>query len=183
MKNSRKTPPIILFSGPIRSGKTATLINLILESPQSFSGFLSPDVEGKRMLYDIASEELFPFETDLEDLENNVVIGRFQFLRKAFQLGAGILKMVSGKAKFCVIDEVGKLEITHDAGFEPSVGIIITDFLKNHFPASQLILIVRDSLLEDFMAKFNLPSDSFLTFHDNKSLAEYLRKSFPNNPS
>jgi hypothetical protein len=82
---------ILLFSDGIQSGKTATLLNWI-KGKNNVCGILTPDVDEIRMLYDITQNKYYPFETDVNEIVQVEVIGRFVFLKSAFDKAIEILK-------------------------------------------------------------------------------------------
>lgn len=143
---------MIIFSRPVRSGKTSVLQNFIKEN-RSVAGILTPDLGGKRMLYDIANEHYHPFETNIEDGPNSLSVGKFYFLKDAFEKGREILRSI-GDSNFMIIDEVGKLEIEQDLGFEPAVSQLINHCKFNI--STKLILVIRDSLVEKAILKYGL---------------------------
>jgi nucleoside-triphosphatase THEP1 len=144
---------IIIFSKPIHSGKTTTLFQYI-KNNKHIGGFLMPDVDGKRMLYDIAKKKYHPFETLETDKSLTQQIGRFIFLQAAFEKGKNIISQYNNENIF-IIDEVGKLEIEMDKGFEPMIKKIITDFKTNNYKGT-LLLVIRDTLLKKAIEKYNL---------------------------
>jgi nucleoside-triphosphatase THEP1 len=111
---------ILLFSDGIQSGKTATLLNWI-KGKNNVCGILTPDVDEIRMLYDITQNKYYPFETDVNEIVQVEVIGRFVFLKSAFDKAIEILKnAITLKPEWLIIDEIGKLELV-DKGLEPRV--------------------------------------------------------------
>jgi nucleoside-triphosphatase THEP1 len=146
---------IIIFSKPIHSGKTTALFQYI-QNHHNIGGFLTPDVDGKRMLYDIGQNKYYPFETIETDKNEIQNIGRFNFLQSTFETGRNIISQYN-KQHFFIIDEVGKLEIEMDKGFEPLIKTIIASF-KTHNYEGILLLVIRDTLLEKAIAKYDLQS-------------------------
>ncbi len=113
------------------------------------SGFLSPDVNGMRKLYDLKTREYFPFQVDPLNIldEETITIGRFTFYQSALELGQRILSTaLKEQPRLLVIDEVGRLEL-QGRGFEPMVGEIVRT-QQAHQLKGNLLLVVRDSLLE-----------------------------------
>ena len=60
-----------------------------------------------------------------------------------------------------IIDEIGKLELK-DEGFEPGVTALLNKFNNTNLQA-ELILVVRDYLVQDVISKYNL-KDIEITF-------------------
>lgn len=149
-----KLSNIIIFSKPIQSGKTTALFHYI-KNHKHVGGFLTPDVDGRRMLYDIAENTYHPFEITHATHHDAVQqIGKFNFLHTAFEKGKSILDQYNNEA-LIIIDEVGKLEIEKDIGFEPMVKRIIVDFKTKKFDGI-LLLVIRNTLLEKAIEKYGL---------------------------
>ena len=144
---------IIIFSRPIRTGKTTELFQYI-KNTKKVGGFLTPDVDRKRMLYDIALDKYNPFETDIIDKETTIQIGKFSFLQSTFEIGKEIITR-SNKQNTFIIDEVGKLEIEMNIGFEPAVKNIIDQYKTKNFQGN-LLVVIRDTLLERAINKYRL---------------------------
>ena len=144
---------IIIFSKPIQSGKTTSLFQYI-KNKNNVGGFLTPDVDGRRMLYDIKEKKYHLFETTEKDENQTQKIGRFTFLETVFNVGKNIINQYNNENIF-IIDEVGKLEIEIDRGFEPMIKRITTDFKTNNYEGT-LLLIIRDTLLQKAIEKYGL---------------------------
>ncbi len=144
---------IILFSDSIQSGKTSTVLNW-LNGKLNVVGILTPDLDGIRKLYDIQENKYYLFETDINELTDVEVIGRFIFLKSAFKKAAEILKnAVHQKPEWLIIDEIGKLEL-ENLGLEPLLSLILKDF-SAFSPETKIIIIVRDSLLQKAIEKYD----------------------------
>ncbi len=143
---------IIIFSRAIQSGKTTNLLQYIKNNGNT-GGFLTPDVDGKRMLYDIAANKYYPFETTT-DTSPTQAIGKFSFLQSTFETGKEIISQWK-KENIFIIDEVGKLEIEMNMGFEPMIKKITDDFKSNYYNGT-LLLVIRDTLFEKAINKYGL---------------------------
>lgn len=143
---------IVIFSNPIRSGKTTRLQQWCAQK-KNIAGILMPDINGKRNVVDIKTAATF--EIECSDPENTskvlVNIGRYYFYAEAFEKANSILLQASTQAReWLVIDEVGKLEII-EKGFYPAVkAIITTASCKN------LLLVVREGLCEAVVSFFKI---------------------------
>ncbi|MFK7968888.1 MAG: nucleoside-triphosphatase [Bacteroidia bacterium] len=144
---------IYILTGPIRTGKT-TRLHTWLEARQEVAGILTPDGEdGLRRMYDINKGLFFPFEinANTEDVSEVLEIGRFRFLQKAFEQANAILEeAANSNATTIVIDEWGKLE-AKGQGLAASSDFLLTKALEGSLQAD-VIVVVRDSLLENFHA-------------------------------
>jgi hypothetical protein len=122
---------LTLFSRPINSGKTTELLSWC-GTQEKAGGILMPDRDGKRCMHDIASGEEWAAQCDDPNTAANglLTIGRFAFYK--------------------VIDETGKLELAQK-GFYTS---LIETLDKE--PVPHLLLVVRDTLLEETITFFQL---------------------------
>lgn len=142
---------ILLLSGPVGSGKSTRLMAWQTEQPAA--GFITPVVNGSKMLYVPGTGEYFPFEID-HAAPDSIVIGRYLLDGQAFKLGAHLLQQaLKHKAPLVCIDEIGKLELA-GAGFHTA----LAEFFSNLACLSgvQAVITVRDYLLRDVIAKYRL---------------------------
>ena len=150
---------IFLLSGPIRSGKTTRLLNWA-KTRSDVGGILTPDQNELRVLIDISLNEQFTFQVT-EKYENTIPIGRFYFSSDAFQTGRNIIARERRSTKnWLVIDEVGPLEL-QGQGFEPEISNTI-DFFKKQNLAKNLLLVVRQNLLDEALRHYKI--DTFQLF-------------------
>ena len=147
---------IIIFSRPVHSGKTTTLLEWSREQ-KSIGGILMPDMDGERKMLDIRTNEIFDAECkDAGDAKAATVnIGRFYFYASSFKKANSILMNEMVKApQWLVIDEVGKLEMD-GKGFYPALKKT-TPFYKSPMNTSNLLLVIRDSLVEAVLSFFEI---------------------------
>jgi nucleoside-triphosphatase THEP1 len=155
-----KNQSIYIFSKSIRSGKTTQLMEW-LKHRSNVGGFLTPDVEGMRMLFDIGKQKMHPFQV-MENYAGPVVsIGRFRFSIAIFNLGKNIIANASPDLGWFMIDEVGKLEVEQGEGFEPEILRIVKRFQSEEMNGN-LLLVVRDTLLTKTIEKYDLEGCSIL---------------------
>lgn len=149
-------PPsqIYIFSSPVRTGKTTGLQQWI-KNREQVAGILTPDVEGKRMLYDIGSKKFTLLQVDNDFPGAKISIGRFIFSADVIQQARQILMNASGKEEWLIIDEVGKLEVYQNAGLEPAISAIIEKYRLNS-GFGNLLLVIRKEILSDAIKKYNL---------------------------
>ena len=148
--------PIYILTGPIRNGKTTALMHW-LAGKKNVAGILTPDLNGVRKLYDIGTQEYFPFqiEDNSSPCEASITIGRFAFYQSAFEKAKGILRNALQKqAQLLIIDEIGRLELNYD-GFEPLISEVIRAHQSNHLQ-SDLLVVVRDSLMQKVLGHFGI---------------------------
>ena len=139
---------IFILSGPIRSGKTTRLKEWVIN--KNAGGILSPVVEGKRMFYDIQKGEYFPMEASMDE-KDVLKVGRFIFSLKSFHRAEKIIVDAIEHSEWVVIDEIGPLELK-GAGFCDVLKKILNDHQKDF----NLLLVVRDSILQEFLLFFRV---------------------------
>ena len=149
---------ILIFSQPVRSGKTTELMQYCdeIEKSKSLGGILMPDIDGSRKLFDISTKKLFDMECkDASAFTGSLItVGKFIFYADVFEKANVIILQAASHSDFLIIDEVGKLELDQK-GFYPSVKKILN---KDEFigPAKNLLLVVRDSLYDQVVAFFEI---------------------------
>jgi len=143
---------ITIITGPIRSGKTTHLEKLI-SSFESVGGITQISIGAKRFLQDISSGE--KVELTSQNIEKGTFqIGKFIFRESAFTWAKEKLKnSIKNGIKIIVIDEYGPLELNGE-GLELLFSNIVKK-MKSNFDL-QLIVVVRDNLLDEFINKFEL---------------------------
>lgn len=142
-----------IVTGPVRSGKTTQLQQWA--EGRDVAGFLTPDIDGVRCFYDLASGQKLPFQIERETGEPAVHVGRFAFLGSVFERGKQmIIDSFSKSAQYFIIDEFGKLEMD-GRGFGPAVDQLMARLSGGH-TATTYIIVVRDYLLTSFLDKYHL---------------------------
>ncbi|RYY90981.1 MAG: hypothetical protein EOO15_00085 [Chitinophagaceae bacterium] len=139
---------ILIFSRPIRSGKTTELATWC-SGRAGVQGVLMPDRAGKRFFRDLVSGNEWLAEAS--DDEKALAAGRFLFSEAAFRKTCKHVALGMG-AHWLIIDEIGRLELRGE-GFAD----ILRNILEEPGWAPQnLLLVVRDSLLADVIRTFEL---------------------------
>ena len=143
---------IIILTGDIQTGKTTSLQQFCVER-NNVAGILTPVVNGKRMFYDIAKNDFFEMEAVVD--EEKLAIGKYLFSAASFKKANEILLQESKRDDigYLIIDEIGPLEIKQQKGMYDSFTKIL-DSLFNY----TLIIVVRQALVDDVVAVFNLES-------------------------
>jgi nucleoside-triphosphatase THEP1 len=147
---------VYIITGPVRSGKT-TFLMARLNGKKDVAGFLTPDYNGIRNLYDISTRETFGFEKTGGDVpgEECVGVGRFCFYREGFEKGKQILaEALIRNPSLLVIDEIGRLELNNE-GFGPMVHEVLNAHQTNTFQGD-VLLVVRDTLMEKVITQFGI---------------------------
>ncbi len=149
---------IVILSQPIRSGKTTSLLHHISLSNARFDGVVCPDLSGSRKLMLIHDRRIVDLETSVVD--GSIAVGRFYFKQSAFDSGNQLLKSLSADVHSLnsdiIIDEVGKLEL-NNSGFHDGLSSVLRRFsLTDKIVPFNLLLVVRDSLLDQVIEKYQL---------------------------
>lgn len=147
---------IIIVSGPIGIGKT-TLLERFCEERNDVGGFLTlAQADYRRLLKfpsNLQSTELNWNES--MDKSKKLEVGRFVFNIDSFS--TALLKLeedyLNPDLKYIIVDEIGKLEVERNYGFEPGISKFIKKFKSNN-KGKKLIVVVRDSLLELAIDKY-----------------------------
>lgn len=144
---------IYIISGPIQTGKT-TALHQWISRRKNAGGILSPLQNEKRIFKIIHEDRWLPMET--EDRDDAIAVGRFLFSAASFQTVREILiaPWPSG-IDYWVVDEVGKLEIDRNEGFEPALSFLLQEFSAGR-RSGHMVWVVRDSLLQAAIRKYGL---------------------------
>jgi molybdopterin-guanine dinucleotide biosynthesis protein A len=154
---------IIILSDAIRTGKTTALSNW-LATVQSKAGFICPDRDKTRKLLNLQTGFYHNFEVT-GSVEDSISIGKFHFSKKVIKLACdSVLEALHRPFQFLVLDEIGKLEIELEQGFYPILNQIIATYQQ---PGNgHLILVIRDTLLQKGIEKFQLQSAKILNLQE-----------------
>lgn len=147
---------IFIYSRPVHSGKTTTLLNWCAHQ-QNLGGILMPDINGSRKIMDLVTKEVFDIECpDPENSPEHLTqVGRFYFYTAAFDRANSILlKLVIQDLNWLLIDEAGKLELS-GKGFDPAIRKAIEKF-HDVQEKGNLLISVRDYLVEDVIGHYNI---------------------------
>ena len=151
---------IYIFTGDIRTGKTQSILALC-GNRIDVGGFLSPDEDEGRVILRLRDRHIIPFEVE-ESAAAVIRVGRFNFLEAAFAESANwtMEDAKSEDIRFVVLDELGKLELK-DEGYHD----LILDLLKIDWSNKNLILVIRDFLLDELVSKYGLQSAALVLKH------------------
>jgi len=158
---------IILFSREIRSGKT-TEIQSFVKGSFDFGGILMPDLNGFRHIMDIRTGQQRQIQVE-KSSPNSIQIGKYYFNPNSFiWANESIAHELNLIPDFLIIDEVGKLELKN-SGLYKSVSKAI-DIYDNTDSSKQLLLVVRDSLLEEVLTFFELKNYEIISNIDQMKI-------------
>lgn len=145
---------IHILSGPVHSGKTTFLKNILYSLGKqnlTIDGYFSEALWKKNEflgynLFDLKIHQSHPFIRK-QGKDRWEKIGPFFFLPETMDLAKKIIRR-SQKADLCVVDEVGPLELGGNGVWPALKDSLI---LRN----LDFLLVVRDSILERFMGKIH----------------------------
>jgi nucleoside-triphosphatase len=156
---------IVIFSRPVRSGKTTALMQWCdqITATKNVGGILMPDVDGSRKLLNISTKEWFDIECkDPSTTRRSLIaVGNFHFYTDAFEKGNTIILQASSKSDLLIIDEVGKLELEGKGFYQSISGIFKNDEYKNGLKS--VLLVVRDELYEAVLSFFEITKHRLIT--------------------
>jgi len=153
---------IYLLSAPVQSGKTTSLMKWARDK-QQVQGFLTPDIAGCRMLYDLGDGRMLPFEVAAGQSATReyVRVGKYCFYAATFDYARKLLLRAANAPSGCfIVDEVGRLEL-EGKGFEPALTAAIEVFKSSE---ASLVLVIRDSLLQRARQHYQLETCPFFDF-------------------
>ncbi len=162
---------IIILTGPIKAGKT-TFLKGLFDSRTDCSGFLTPDICGKRYLYKLDDKSMYEFEVENDKKFKIVKIGKFIFKKETFDLGSELIESkLNTNYPYFIIDELGKLELKNQ-GF----GKVLTDeFWKNVYKSkARLILVIRDYLVNEVIKKYKIESPVIIDINDPEHKVKFI---------
>lgn len=161
MKDNK--PKVIFFTGPVQTGKTTTLYSLV-KKRTDIGGFLTPDMDALRYLYDIRQRQYFSFQTHVEG--DTIEVGRFSFLRTAFSRMEQIVERdLNSHCAYIIIDELGKLELQKKGLYA------LAQYLVSRLKEidKKIIFVVREQLIQEMADLLELQDHGILnkdTFGD-----------------
>ncbi len=150
---------MFILSGSVHSGKTTRLIKW-LKDKNNVQGIISPIVDGKRYLVNINSDEKRKLEIDSFSSQENVIkVGNYIFDKSVFEWASKIiLDAIKSNPDWLIIDEVGPLEL-QDEGLAKAVNKVFSE--KDYLLKTNVVFVVRDRLLNDFLSHYNLSENDF----------------------
>jgi len=152
---------VLILSGAVQSGKTTALLNHFSRK-SNVGGFICPDVNGQRMICFLNEKRVIPLQ--IANQENEISIGRFTFDKNVFNKACDILVHTSTlDSEFVIIDEVGPLELK-EQGYYHSLKILLENWTNKS--EGTLILVVREHLVNEVIAKFDLKNVSIIKKED-----------------
>jgi nucleoside-triphosphatase THEP1 len=153
---------LIIISAPVGVGKTTALLKWIADR-KDVGGVLTPDIDSLRKILRLRDRKLFEFQLDgnTSQLVPTVQVGRFTFLASSFELISNILlEDMKANMDFVVVDELGKLEINGE-GLSKCIRELMRLF-RGENNRSNLIIIIRDYLLEEAMELYDLKDSEII---------------------
>lgn len=148
---------IYILSGPIRTGKTSSLIKWA-EGRDDVVGLVCPDdSHGRRYFLKIGTQDTIRLEVTEPTNEATLSVGPFTFYKSAFNEAITFLKETSKLRThhYLILDELGKLELKN-TGLHEAASYLIPHYV--HSPTQHLILVVRNTLLQDIGRHYHIDS-------------------------
>ncbi len=141
---------IHIVAAPKHSGKTTKLMQWS-DNRNDVFGILTPIENGNRIFMDAHTKDAFHMEA--KDSETDILeVGKYRFSKASFDRASYILLAALKQADgYIIVDEIGPLEL-RGLGFATTVIAMLADE-KNIL---QIVLVVREELLEKIVAYFNL---------------------------
>ena len=132
----------LILTGPVGTGKTTALQQLVRVHPDRFAGLLAPVIRHQRHLQDISTGELRLLETS-PAAPDALPVGKYVFSASVFAWARERLaeQAASFPHRWFVLDEIGKLELQGKGLAPVAMEILQGDRVNN------LLVVVRDSLL------------------------------------
>jgi nucleoside-triphosphatase THEP1 len=150
---SMSTPNFVIITGPIRSGKTTRLLDIINKSDE-VQGIFCPDIDGKKHIQFLPARTIYPLET-VDMTTDRITVGKFTFDAHVLTAASDHLYHLSlVENTTVVIDEIGKLEL-RDEGLEPGLSHLIKRIKNCNFKI-KVYIIVRDYLLDEVKQKYKI---------------------------
>jgi molybdopterin-guanine dinucleotide biosynthesis protein A/nucleoside-triphosphatase THEP1 len=194
---------VFILTGDIRTGKTTWLRHWISQlklQGQEIHGFVSLDAKtgsmssieksnSLRKLLNLNTLEIIEFEVavnvDVDEADDCIRVGKFIFKKSAFSEGLLWLKksIESPSTDWIIIDEVGKLELHKNEGFNPELDQFFKDCQaksSGEFHANVLV-VVRTELLSMFTEKYKQLFPNLQILHlQNQITKDFFRVSLDN---
>ncbi|MEZ4722809.1 MAG: nucleoside-triphosphatase [Flavobacteriales bacterium] len=154
---------IVILTGPVHSGKSTTLYEWFVFQKlgnKVIRGIVNPELNGRKRFINAFTKEQFEMLAD-ENEADVIEIGKFTFSAKSFEKARETLFQQSALASdYFIVDEIGKLELL-GGGLEPEVSRLLSRI--DDLNIGTVILVVRDFLVDEVIAYFNLRSPKIVT--------------------
>lgn len=137
-------PGLYILTGPVRSGKTSSLIKWT--AGKEVYGILTPDKDGRRVFMNARTKEIFDMEASPRETDT-FTIGRFIFSKTNFDKAIQIIRRAIHNNGWLIIDEIGPLELKSQ-GFHD----VLTETLSQR--KEKILLVVREGLIDQVQEHF-----------------------------
>ena len=145
---------IYILTGAKNSGKSTRLMKWV-EQQNNIVGIICPREKGKRELFSVLSKTFKKFEVG-EKNSTTIKIGKFNFLKESFDWAESeLLKSLSLKPTWVVIDEIGPLEL-QGRGFDTATRQLLN---SPDLEQTNLLLVIRESLVDEVVLAYNLDTE------------------------
>ncbi len=155
---------IYILKGDIETGKSKALLQWS-EGRSDVYGVLSPrNDKGERFILNVNTKETFPMQANPSD-DSIIAVGRYHFFTSAFKKANSIIfqAVTKNKSGFIIIDELGKLEMNSEGLYKSASEVIQK---TKHHKDLHLIIVVRTSLLNTIIKKYDIVDSDIITAKD-----------------
>ncbi len=150
-----------ILTGEVGEGKTSVLLDFTRQN--KCSGILTLKIKGKRHFLNIGNGQTKILEVKTDNTKEVLQVGKYFFDKGAFDWARNLLlNEAQGDSSTVIIDEYGHLELK-GSGFEPLLENLVKSIRNSN---KNLIVVVRNNLLEKFQKKFNLTEWEVLELND-----------------
>lgn len=154
---------ITILTGKIHCGKSRALGRFLSEMKdqnKKVRGVLNPSIDQEKWFVNLENEDIFSAEKMAES-DTPLKVGKYTFSTDAFEKAKDIVSENSDEpCDFFVIDELGKLEL-ENKGLEPAISMFLEKLPQRQI--SNLIIVVRDTLVAEATKQFQIKSPAVIT--------------------
>ncbi|HET9058123.1 MAG TPA: nucleoside-triphosphatase [Chitinophagaceae bacterium] len=146
--NSVEKRRMVILSGPVHSGNSGALMQWV--PGKSVSGFITPTINNKKVLFNIETGETDVYEMNEND-GKGIEVGNYRISKEAFVKAKAITTnaIQHSDKQWFVVDEIGKLELRNEGNHAAIVELL--DNWKNN-----LLFVIRDYLLQEVINKYQI---------------------------
>ena len=167
---------LYIKSGPIKSGKTATLTEFWHNNQEKsrFGGFLCHDKTGLApdmatrfllLLHNNKEQQLQlhlsddEFQKQYDQVDCIACRNKFVFSKAVFKEAQDVMVeqfLSPNPPDFLIVDEIGPLEIKQQQGLEQGFQKIVKALLEKKNTRTKVIVVVREKLVDEFKTYYGL---------------------------
>ncbi len=156
---------IYILTGKISSGKSTFLLNFF-KNKSNVCGVIQVKKNQRRYFVELPEGREYSMECENQD-EEKIKIGDYSFsvtsVRKA---NTKLINCLIGSASVVIIDEFGKLEVEQKVFYDVIKSAIE---LSRKEKSKNLIIVIRNYLLDEFFSMFGLEPNSYKVIDINRA--------------